>query len=159
MSSDMYRNNGSLEKTCANCGSAYTTSREHQRYCCTTCRKESNNRKYRERAGIDPLKATPPPAVTGAIHELLVSVELMRMGFHVFRALASACPCDLVCMTTAKTYRIEVTTSNFVTGFYGRENFVKKSDKYLYDFLAVVSHDGGISWYDRENNKCDAPDP
>lgn len=85
---------------------------------------------------------------TGAIHELLVCVELMRAGFYIFRSQSPNCPCDLIAMRDREIYRIEVTT-----GQHGitKNTHPAKKDSYLFDFLAVVYHDNVIDWFDREN--------
>ncbi len=52
-----------------------------------------------------------PTGTVGAISELIVSADLMKKGFHVFRALSPACPFDLYAMRNHKTFDIEVRTT------------------------------------------------
>lgn len=49
--------------------------------------------------------------VSGACGELAVSVDLLRRGYEVFRAVSPACSCDLVALKDGKSYRVEVRTS------------------------------------------------
>ena len=45
----------------------------------------------------------------GAIAEIQVCADLMKRGYHVFRAISPSCHCDLVAYKTGETlYRIEV---------------------------------------------------
>src|SRR5579872_6612397 len=44
----------------------------------------------------------------GAASELIASADLLLRGFDVFRAVAAACPCDLVAMKDGALIRIEV---------------------------------------------------
>lgn len=60
------------------------------------------------------LKANPllsaDTSTTGAIGELQVAVDLLRLGYQVFRAMSPSCPCDLVVMKNGKAVRVEVKT-------------------------------------------------
>lgn len=47
---------------------------------------------------------------TGAISELVVSAELMRRGYAVFRSLSPSCFCDLIAHKDGRQYRVEVRT-------------------------------------------------
>lgn len=44
----------------------------------------------------------------GAAAELLVCVDLMRSGYHVYRAVSPATPSDLVAISDEETLRVEV---------------------------------------------------
>lgn len=72
------------------------------------------------------------------MHELLVALDLMRKGYHVFRALSPACPCDLAVVSGGTTYRIEVTS-----GYRAKNGRVatpadKAKQSHKYDVLAIV---------------------
>jgi Holliday junction resolvase len=47
------------------------------------------------------------------VSELLVAADLTKRGFHVFRALSSAAPFDLVAHKDQETLRVEVTTGQY----------------------------------------------
>ncbi len=50
-------------------------------------------------------------SAVGALNEMRVVVDLMLKGYHVFRALSSACPCDLVIMLNGNISKVEVKTA------------------------------------------------
>jgi len=50
------------------------------------------------------------PVTVGAISELKVAVDLLSIGYHVFRAESSGCPCDLIALKNGKLFTIEVRT-------------------------------------------------
>ncbi len=129
---------GRGETTCSRCGKVFPKVSKNQLFCSRICREGPKERDYRDayckrcgkvfkkshpnhlfcskkcREKID----RPPMADTerclttgsiGAIHELLVSVDLTRLGWHIFRAISPCCPCDLVAMKGEKLLRIQVT--------------------------------------------------
>ena len=148
------KNNKRYEKSCEACGSVYQTDSPIKMYCCQRCRYKAE-RKKEEEDSLLPVYEYSSTMAVGAVHELLVSVDLMRRGFYVFRALSPAGPCDLVAIAKDEMYRIEVTTG--VRTLAGTLSFRKKSDRYLYDFLAVVFHHGDILWYDENGEGCFGP--
>lgn len=46
----------------------------------------------------------------GAIAELEISVDLMKKGYEVYRALSQASSCDILAMKDGKTFTFEVRT-------------------------------------------------
>ena len=55
-----------------------------------------------------------PTGTRGSISELIVSVRLMTKGWHVFRALSPACPCDLIAMRgLGESLLLEIRTGTF----------------------------------------------
>lgn len=47
----------------------------------------------------------------GALSELIVGADLLRKGYHVFRSLSPACPCDLIALSEdGVLLRVEVRT-------------------------------------------------
>ena len=75
------------------------------------------------------------------MHELLVSYDLMKRGYHVFRALSPTGPCDLAVLKGKSLLRIEVRTA------YKRDGGpIHYKGKYDADVLALVTHDGEIEY-------------
>lgn len=75
----------------------------------------------------------------GAASELLASAHLMAQGYHVFRALAASCPCDLIAWRADEpALRVEVKTGNPV-----RSTLPAPSND-EWDLLLVVHSDGLI---------------
>ena len=76
------------------------------------------------------------PSTVGAISELLVSADLMKKGFEVFRALSPSCSCDLIAAKKGRLLRVEVRT-----GQYNRQEptiYYKQTDV-KGDLMAVVT--------------------
>lgn len=67
---------------------------------------------------IDKCFPTPKPqpmvstSTTGATHELLVTTDLLKRGFNVYRAISPNAPCDLIVEKDGKLCRLEVRTNN-----------------------------------------------
>lgn len=75
----------------------------------------------------------------GATAELIASVDLLRRGFDVFRAISPSCPCDLVAMRGSLCLRVEVRSGhmNPATGVLSIP--MRETDRF--DLLAVVVGD------------------
>ncbi len=138
-------------KVCRMCGNSFVPTQEYQFFCSFECRQEYNHKKYVEGREC-PSKKVRATSTTGAMHELLVCIELMDLGFHVFRAQSASCPCDLVAMDEFGVIRVEVTTGQHNIN---NNSHAKKSDRYMFDLLAVVYHDRVIEWFDRAENSID----
>lgn len=50
-------------------------------------------------------------ASTGAISEMVVCADLLKMGFSVFRSISAACDCDIIAMKDGRIIRVEVKTA------------------------------------------------
>lgn len=76
-------------------------------YCSIECRQAWRNQPlvshYRE-LGIS-------PGTVGAIAELIVAVDLMKRGYHVFRSMSPSCPYDLITFRGDEVRRFEVKTA------------------------------------------------
>ena len=107
------------------------------KFCSRTCKASYGRRRYREQNPHSML----PSATVGAIHELVVAVDLLRRGYNVFRALSPACPCDLAVLQNGKLVRVEVTTGH--RSPQGTIRYPPKNEK-KFDVLAIVSFDGTI---------------
>ncbi len=92
-----------LPKTCVYCNEIFSPRTSQQRYCSSDCR----------RAGDEPLRWQPlHPGIdkgkVGAVVELIVSADLLRRGYEVFRALSQSASCDILAMKDGAILRIEV---------------------------------------------------
>lgn len=76
------------------------------------------------------------PGQIGALGELMVSCDLIKKGYEVFRALSQSCSCDLVALKNEKCVRIEVRYSNTIYIPTGK-GMVNK--KHRADVLAIVT--------------------
>lgn len=142
---------GVYETECKGCGKKFLTSKRNKFYCRVKCRQVSAKNAMRVLTGkahfVDDSIST---STIGAIHELAVCVDLMRRGFHVFRAQSPNCPCDLICLDGKDAKRIEVRTGRKTDD--GKPTNVSKPELGLFDILAVVMYDGEIIYQDSELN-------
>jgi hypothetical protein len=107
---------------------------EPRRFCSPECRRA-------EKALQQSVKLSSGSA--GAVNELIVSADLLRRGYHIFRAISPSCPCDLVLLHGGRCWRVEVTTA--YENMDGRIVVTKhKPDRY--DIIAGVLPDGTIHY-------------
>jgi len=104
------------------------------RYCSSTCLQTANRAKWRKQNPERPLRLT--NGTVGALHEIVVCADLLRRGYHVFRAISPSCPCDLIATRNGDSLRVEVTT-----GSYGRDDAVSypRHKVERFDLIAVVT--------------------
>jgi len=121
-----------LTVVCAWCRSPFKTRLTKRRFCSRVCQVAAH-------APQDVLPmAGLPRSTVGAASELQVAADLMRRGFHVFRALSAACPCDLVAWREGgPILRVEVKTAR-VNGVTGRVS-VQKAGRNIFDVLCHVT--------------------
>ena len=82
----------------------------------------------------------------GAMHELVVAVDLLRCGFDVFRAQSPACSCDLVVIRGKRTVRIEVRTGQITKA--GRLTWpTAPRDVGRQDVYAIVTGESDIRYF------------
>lgn len=110
-----------------------------RKFCDKVCGAAFSKRSYREIAG-EPLNL--PGSTVGALHELLVSYELLKRGYQVFRALAPNALCDLMVIDNKGVLkRLEVTSGHYAKN--GKINHPPK-DRTRFDVLCVVTRDNKI---------------
>lgn len=127
-------------KMCEYCGNpvdAYQKKKASARFCSPRCAKRAGEVKRGDTV-IDLSAGT-----VGAVHELVVAVDLMRRGYPTFRAMSPASPCDLIFIKGEEIKRVEVRTSR-KTPTGGLEIRVSPKDAGRYDHYAFVSHDNEI---------------
>jgi len=129
------------EIKCETCGEIFTPKRNCQRFCSLKCRQSAQFNRFSAQTG-SPRKLDVPCGTTGAMHELLVCADLMSKGYHVFRAQSPHSPCDVIAMIDGVVYKIEITTGYKRND--GGYSYPKKNDRYDYDVMAVVFHDGDV---------------
>ena len=87
-----------------------------------------------------------PPSTKGAAGELSVSLDLMRRGWDVFRALSPCASCDLVAVRGNVTLRVEVKCASVDKDMKAQIAVGRQLGKF--DVLAVVSGDGSVYYRD-----------
>lgn len=126
---------------CTECDTPFKGLRRNAKYCSTKCRYEAARRTYT----ITPLSKQHNISTTtlGAVNELRVSTDLMLKGYHIFRALSPACPCDIIAMKDGICLMVEVKTG-FNNGRNGKNYMSPLHDGNIFDVLAVIFTDGTI---------------
>lgn len=76
----------------------------------------------------------------GAMGELIVAADLLKLGFEVFRSVSPTTSCDLLVMRENKMYRVEVTVGHR----HGDGIRYDPHDKKNFDIIAVVFQDGDV---------------
>ncbi len=79
----------------------------------------------------------------GAIAELIVSVDLMKRGYEVFRALSQACSCDLLALKHGVAIRVEVRSASYNKN--GTIGFARSNIRG--EQIAAVTHSDGVIHY------------
>src|SRR5260370_36493465 len=93
------------QKDCLVCERPYQQFNLHQRYCSDRCSKKAAI----DRSGrISTLDL--PPATVGTVAELIVSGDLLKKGYAVFRALSASCFCDVIAIKEKAFLRVEIRT-------------------------------------------------
>jgi hypothetical protein len=93
---------------------------------------------------VEPAEVTEEVSYTstvarGAAGELLASAHLMGLGYHVFRALAASCPCDLIAYKEGEVLRVEVKSIRYAPTYRYNPVFPKPTNE-DWDVLAVVTN-------------------
>ncbi len=118
-------------RSCGACKIAFRPMNSCQRFCSKKC----NHAFHRD----DIIRVS--SGTMGAISELVVSSHLMKMGYHVFRALSPSCPCDIIAMKGDQIRRIEVRTGRrSIDGriYFGR---VRKPEMTEYGIYIVKTNE------------------
>lgn len=96
-------------RNCPECGATFFIGSRNRRYCSVECRKAAGDRLRPRAAWMISTDLSVSKATRGAISEMRAAADLMARGFHVFRAMSSSCPCDLVAwIPSGRVVRIEV---------------------------------------------------
>ena len=97
---------------CLYCSKSFTPSKQAKaagkKYCSPKCRYRYWNEKSR---GQSFAKEGISTGTVGAMSELLASIDLMRRGFEVYRALSPSSSCDLIALKNSRIYKFEVRTA------------------------------------------------
>lgn len=122
---------------CEECGESFIHNMQHTKSCSDECRKRRMVKKF----GRYSDKSIPSGTV-GAITELVISADLMKKGYSVFRALSPSCFCDVIAIKDNNLLKVEIKT-----GYVGLNKKVlfPKSKNTNIDIYGV---------YSRLDNQC-----
>lgn len=127
------------EKDCIICKKQFNTKREFQLSCSDSC----NYKRLRERMPKRKYKLA--SGTVGALSELVISSDLMKRGYSVFRALSPACFCDLIAIKDNSILKIEVRTG----WIFNKSILFPKKIRGAIDSIAVyIIDDNKIFYYD-----------
>ena len=120
---------------CARCTEDVPPARIRRRakFCSNLCADITQKEKYRE---INRRPGDLQSGTVGAIHELEVACDLLRMGYEVFRAMSPSCSCDLAILKDGKLLRVEVTTGYRAAS--GRIQHPHANRAHRYDIVAII---------------------
>ena len=101
--SDCYSHRRQLTtRLCPVCNQSFVpATKQSQKYCSILCRPSSVQHQT-------PLRL--PTSTVGTLAELLISSDLIRKGYAVFRALSPACYCDMIAIKDSFCWHIEART-------------------------------------------------
>ena len=109
-------------------------------WCSKKCQLEFYRKTYEEQNPHR--RAKLPPTSVGALHELVVAVDLLKKGYAVFRSLSPACSCDLAILKEKRLLRVEVKTGYYaLTQNHQRRlrTCADRGNPEQYDGLAIVT--------------------
>lgn len=81
-----------------------------------------------------------PKGTIGAVHEMLVSYDLLKRGWHVFRSVSGSSPYKLIAIKGKNEIKVEVTTGHR----FGEVLHHPKRNPGPWDVLAIVVRDDEI---------------
>lgn len=123
---------------CKECGREFEEIRSDQVYCSAACQRKKNRPDGDWRPEIG-------RGNSGAYSELLAAASLLRHSYYVFRNMGPHGPCDLIALKEGKCLRVEVKTETPGSKQVPRHNGYDFGIDY--DVMAVVGHDGDVSFY------------
>lgn len=120
-------------RSCLGCSEDFRVTQHRQKYCTVACADKKNA------IPTQAAKFGIPSGTVGALNELRVATDLMQKGYHVFRALSPACPCDLVVFGPAgQCLKVEVKTGHARRDgepYIPKDGSMRRHD---YDYVALV---------------------
>ena len=125
---------------CEFCGNILSAAklRRRARFCDKKCCRLNEQREFRRRNGTTGLSS----GKAGAVQELLVCADLLRLGYDVFRSVSPHSSCDIVIVKEGLFLRVEVTTGHLNKNGEIRYPHHKPNN---YDIIAIVTK-GAISY-------------
>jgi len=131
-----------LIKVCVVCGKEYPASKTYQKYCGKSCAR-SNHSKHSLTSVVKSEGVRLSTGTIGAITELVVSADLMKKGYEVFRALSPSCSCDVLALKDGLITKFEIRTGTYTVNnilSYGKANV--RADK-----IAVATYSDNAVHY------------
>lgn len=130
-----------VSRVCHYCQTPFETKNPRQVYCTPRC----SGLMFRQRRG-DVTYPELPSGTLGALRELLVCADLMKRGYHVYRAQSPACPCDLIAIKGDLMLRVEVKTAYRRADGSLAMPLIQPRQQGQFDVLALVGTDEVIQY-------------
>lgn len=80
-----------------------------KKYCSASCASEDRRRRRMAAGAV--VHTDLSPGTVGAVGELAATIDLVRRGYEVFRAISPSSSCDLLVLKGGRVLRIEVRTA------------------------------------------------
>lgn len=129
-------------RKCVNCASVFM-GKGNQRFCNYKC----SSTYIKKRKTTYDL----PTGTIGAMAELVVSVDLMKQGYDVFRALSPSCDCDILAIRDGELHKYEVRTGQYYENNNGGIKIIYGRTRIKGKLIAVVTHvDGKVHYFGEE---------
>jgi hypothetical protein len=128
------------------CGKKLPTGDKRPRkYCSIKCRHKQEHEKYAETNAnmVDQNGKQLSSQKVGTIGEMIVILDLLKKGYHVYRNIVHSSYCDLAIITGEKFLRIEVTVGYVLPS--GKLCYPPHKKK-RYDHLAVWTKAGSLTY-------------
>lgn len=124
---------------CKNCKNLFVPHNARQTFCSARCVDLFWSKGADEESNLC-------TGTRGAIHELAVSIDLMRKGWHVFRAISPACPVDLIAMRDGVIYRVQVKKGRLTkAGGLSQPSLLNPNSDF--DIMAISTLHDGIKYF------------
>ena len=122
---------------CPVCKKTFPPKYSHHRFCSNECKNKYWNKYLKSGLNL-------PNQTVGAISELLASVDLMKKGYEVYRALSPSSSCDIFALKNKISKKFEVRTGYYLPNKkirYPKENIRAEN------ISVVTLSDGKIHYF------------
>lgn len=131
-----YEKKKKIDKICLGCGLGFSTGKTFQVFCNPQCHSAFISGK-RDTANA---RLFLPTGTVGAIAELMVSADLMRQGFEVFRAMSPSSNCDVLATRGEEVRKYEIRTGQYYVTRDNQKKLGYPKARTEGKIVAVVTH-------------------
>ncbi len=128
-------------KNCKGCNEKFEA-KTHQLYCSKKCSTDRVNSAF-IKSGLEHIAT----GTVGAIAELVVSADLMRKGYDVYRALSPSCNADILAIKGSEMKKYEVRTGRYYKNNDGSYKLSYPKQRIAGKSVAVLTHSDGVIHY------------
>jgi hypothetical protein len=132
-------------RECPHCKKNFTSRYSTKIFCSAICQSAASKLKFRSLNSFPKLDT----GTTGALAELVASVDLMKNGYEVYRAISPSSYSDLLAIKDDEVLKIEVRTGSYYYSANGKKLHFPRH-KVNGKIIAIVTHCDGKVHYNRE---------